>query len=192
MTPMLGILASQITGHLITGSFESIQTYTLSSSQSSVTFSSIPSTYKHLQIRGIAKESSTGTGGPNMTLTFNGDNTYTNYYGHYLNGSGSGTPASGGVQASGYNALIGNTTTSNGSYTSMFSAIVLDILDYASTTKNKTIRSLSGHDNNGSGEMVFGSAAWFSTSAVTSLTIAIAGGTSYVANTQFALYGIKG
>lgn len=189
----VGIYASQISGHLYGGpygAYDSLATVTLSSTATSITFAGIPSGYKHLQIRGIAKESGTGTGGPNMVLYCNSDTTYTNYYGHYLNGNGS-SAAAGGVQASGYNAYIGNTTTSNGSYTNMFSGIILDVLDYSSTTKNKTIRAISGHDNNGSGEIVFNSAAWFSTSAITSLTISIAGGTSYVANSQFALYGIK-
>ena len=53
--PILGVIASQITGHLSTNSFESIQTVTVGSGgQSSISFSSIPSTYKHLQLRCFA------------------------------------------------------------------------------------------------------------------------------------------
>jgi hypothetical protein len=56
MTPMLGIMASQISGHLVTNSYESIQTVTVSTATPSITFSSIPATYKHLQIRGLEEQ----------------------------------------------------------------------------------------------------------------------------------------
>ena len=39
----------------VTTAYESIATTTLSSTQATITFSSIPSTYEHLQIRWIAK-----------------------------------------------------------------------------------------------------------------------------------------
>jgi len=54
-------------------SFESIATAT-GSGQTSVTFSSIPSTYKHLQIRIIARDNSGNGGGSGaLRLRFNGD-----------------------------------------------------------------------------------------------------------------------
>jgi hypothetical protein len=59
MTPMLGIMASQISGHLSNTAYESIATVDASSS-SSVTFSSIVGTYTHLQVR-ISTLTSTGT-----------------------------------------------------------------------------------------------------------------------------------
>jgi len=175
----------------VTNSYESIATTTLGSANSTITFSSIPSTFKHLQIRAITKESGTGTGGPNMAMYFNSDSTYTNYNAHYLNATGSGSPSSGSVQASGYNAYFGNTVTSNASYANIYGAVVVDILDYASTAKNKTIRSLNGHDQNGSGEITFNSAVWLSTSAINAITLSIVG-SSFAPNNTFALYGIKG
>jgi hypothetical protein len=50
--PILGIIASAITGNLVTTSYESIETVTVGSGGSAtVTFSSIPATYTHLQIK---------------------------------------------------------------------------------------------------------------------------------------------
>jgi hypothetical protein len=49
--PILGILASAITGNLVTSSYESIATFNITTSTPSVTFSSIPQTFTHLQIR---------------------------------------------------------------------------------------------------------------------------------------------
>ena len=172
------------------GAFESIATTTLSTAAASVAFSSIPANYKHLQIRMISKESGTGTGGPNVVASLNSDTTYTNYRSHYLNGDGS-SASSGGVQAGGYFCLVGNTATSNASYPNMFGVMVVDILDYANTSKYKTLRCLWGHDRNGTGEVGLDSSLWMNTAAITSISFSIAGGTNFVQYSQFALYGIK-
>jgi hypothetical protein len=173
------------------GAYDSLATTTLSSAASSVTFAGIPTGYKHLQIRMLTKTSSTGTGGPNLVATFNGDSTYTNYRSHYLTADGVNTPTAGAVSSSGYYLLVGNTLENNASYTSMFGAMVVDILDYANTNKNKTVRSIYGHDRNGSGEVGFNSSLWMSTAAVSSVSISIVGGTNFVTNSSFALYGVK-
>jgi hypothetical protein len=173
------------------GAYDSLATVTLSAAASSITFSGIPSTYKHLQIRILAKESGTGTGGPNVVASLNSDTTYTNYRSHYLNGNGSAA-SSGQVQSSGYYCLVGNIATSNASYTSMFGALVVDVLDYANTSKNKTLRCLWGHDRNGTGEVGIDSSLWINTAAaITSITFSVVGGTNFTINSSFALYGAK-
>ena len=73
----------------------------------------------------------------------------------------------------------------------VFAAAVIDILDYANTNKNKTIRALDGLDNNGSGTVAFSSSLWSSTSAINSIEISGLGGTIQQYS-SFALYGIKG
>lgn len=177
----LGIMASQISGHLVTNSYESIAT--ISGSGSSLTFSSIPAGYKHLQIRGILQ---TSGGDTEAKMTFNGDTTSSNYATHQIVGSGS-TPVATATANSGF-IKTGITNMSSGSY---YGAFVIDILDYSSTTKAKTARTLTGIDNNGGGYMRLSSGAWFSTSAVTSITFTPSGG-SFNTYTQFALYGIRG
>ena len=76
------------------GSYESIATISVGTAVSSITFSSIPSTYTSLQIRFMA---SAGYGSYNNTTIrceLNGDTTGTNYYYHALQGdSGSGVSA---------------------------------------------------------------------------------------------------
>ena len=83
MSSSLGIYASQISGHLSTNNFSSIATVTVGSGgASSITFSSIPSTYTHLQLRIMGFT----TGAVNYGIQFNGDSGG-NYSYHYLDGS---------------------------------------------------------------------------------------------------------
>jgi hypothetical protein len=162
-------------------SYESIATVTVGSAVSSITFSSIPSTYTHLQIRFIAK---VATGSGNYFLQFNSD-TASNYNSHLLYGSGSSALALADSSWAGINLISGSTT--------QFSGGVVDILDYTNTNKNKTVRTLGGFDANGSGFVNFYSGLWRNTAAVTSITIReLLNGSNLTQYSQFALYGIKG
>lgn len=187
MVPLnLGIVASSMRG--ATNSYESIMTYTIGSGGASdVTFSTIPSTYKHLQIRILGKDSTTGTG--DLRWQFNGD-TGLNYSFHWLTGSGSGTPSAGGYGGTGY-GNINNWATGTGA-TNQFSVAIIDILDYANTNKYKTGRALSGRDNNGSGQVDLASMSWRnSSSAISSIKLYLTTG-NIGQYSSFALYGIKG
>jgi len=194
-TPFLlnGILASQISGHLYAGpagAFDALGSVTLSGTQASITFSAIPQTYTHLQLRYIAKNAysaSNGVDDPNFS--FNTDTTYTNYRSHYLEGNGSSTFA-GSIQTSGTYAIGAGVARSYTGETNMFSAGITDILDYANTNKYKTVRSLGGADYNGSGEVHFHSAMWMNTAGIYQIDINCGAG-SFVAGTQFSLYGIR-
>lgn len=184
MSPILtGVIASGISGNLTPpwspeGAYDSLATISLSTATSTITFSSIPTGYKHLQIRYSTLASAFVN---DILLRFNNDSG-SNYSGHYLYGSGSSAVAGGsGGQSSIYAGYTGNTTSPSGT--------VLDILDYANVNKNKTTRALSGADNNGSGFIQLVSGAWFNTSAVTSITLTT--GTTWQANSSFALYGVK-
>jgi hypothetical protein len=189
MAPILGIYASQISGHLFgpSGAYDSIATVTAGAGGASgITFSSIPSTYTHLQIRGIARYSSTGSGGASVFVRLNSD-TGSNYSHHILYGNGTSAAASGSAtQTQMY--VAESPTTSNGA--NVFSGTVIDILDYANTNKYKTVRSLSGWDDNGSGIVALESGLWQSTSAVS--TILLNFGANFAQYSSFTLYGIKG
>ena len=88
MSPILGIIASQNYPRGYNQSdYESIATVTLSSSQSSISFTSIPSTYKHLQVRGILRGDRANTG-EIVGVQYNGDTTSANYVSHRLTGDG--------------------------------------------------------------------------------------------------------
>ena len=178
--PILGILASAITGNLVTNSYESIATTTLGSATASVTFSSIPATYTHLQIRGFARS----TVDSQLDTTFNSD-TGANYSYHSILGYGSGVEASGGANTT---KIIMEAMTNTAS---VFTGYIIDILDYANTNKYKTTRNLAGFDSNGGGRVSLNSGNWRNTNAITSVTLT-ARDTTFAQYSQFALYGIKG
>ena len=189
MAPILGIYASQMSGHLVTNSYASIATQTVGSGgASSITFSSIPSTYTHLQVRFSWSDSASGT--PNSSLSFNNDRT-SNYAWHYLNGDGSS--ASAGYGLSRGEILLGQNGGSGNS--SKFSTAIVDILDYTNINKNKVTRTLTGYDNNGSGGVFFISGLYLggtignSSNIITSLTLSPT--SNFVQYTSAALYGIR-
>jgi hypothetical protein len=167
-------------------SFESIATVTGTGSSGTITFSSIPSTYTHLQIRAISRDTFASTFIDFGTLTFNGSTT--GYAAHWLYGDGSTTNAFGSASRSntGWWLSLGNNNTSG-----IVSATIYDIHDYASTTKNKTIRIFSGVDTNGAGRVAMTSGLWANTSAVTSISFT-SPNANFTTNTVFSLYGIKG
>ena len=77
-----------------------------------------------------------------------------------------------------------------GNAANIFGTGIIDILDYADTSKYKTVRTLFGYDANGSGYIAFSSNLWQSTSAITSITMTPVNGIAEYSS--FALYGIKG
>lgn len=176
------------------GSFESIATLTPSGGSATATFSSIPSTYKHLQIRGIVHDNYATDKAPNagfdLNMIFNSDSA-ANYSNHYLYGNGTSAVAAGQANSS-VIKLPGTNQISTANY---MSVLIMDVLDYANISKYKTIRTFNGADANGTGTtnrcVALNSASWRSTSAVNEIQIN-AWGTGFVAGTQFALYGIKG
>jgi len=168
------------------GDYESIATTTVGSGgTSTVTFSSIPSTYTHLQIRMLARTSRSSLV-DTIRITYNSDTTVSNYTYHELVGDGSSVAAYG--AGSDYNQLQGATGASASS--NVFGVGVTDILDYANTNKYKTLRNLGGLDNNGSGRVAFVSGLWINTSAISSITLTATSGTIQQYS-SFALYGIK-
>jgi len=175
---ILGIIASSKLGDA--GDFESIATYSVGSGGSAtITFSSIPATFAHLQIRAILKQSI----GSGAFARFNSD-TGSNYARHRLQGNGATASAAG--DASQDKVLI---NTSQGF--SDFGTIVMDILDYANTNKYKTERHLFGIDLNGSGAVGLESNLWQSTSAITQIEFISPNGGNYAEYSHFALYGIR-
>jgi hypothetical protein len=154
-----------------------------SAGASSISFTSIPNTYKHLQVRFI----SINNAAQSIIMRFNND-TSSVYAKHALWAYGNGTDYSAGYTG-GYFNLQGYTTASSSPYPT---AGIVDVLDYANTNKYKTARILSGFDSNGGGEIDFNSGLWQSSSAISSIQIALESGGTINQYSQFALYGIKG
>ena len=173
------------------GSYESIATTTVGAGGSAtVTFSSIPATYTHLQVRLFARTSITAGNQDDTLMRFNSD-TSSNYAGHQLYGDGSsaGAGSLGGTPP--VNVMYPAFITSNSATANSYGVGIIDILDYTNTNKYKVMRSLNGHDNNGNGFILLRSGLWMSTSAISTITFTLGSG-NFTQYSSFALYGIKG
>ena len=186
---ILGIYASQISGHL-SAPFDSLQTVTVGAGgASSVSFTSIPSIYKHLQIRCLVRESDTNVGAGALWLRANAD-TGSNYSWHRFWGNGS-TVSNGNASSTTWSLVGINSRAGNG--TNVFGSTIIDVLDYSSNSKYKTFRGLTGEDPNGTdGYIGVHSGLWMNTDAITSLTLYPSSTYSWTQYSSFALYGIKG
>jgi hypothetical protein len=186
--PILGIIASSY-NVVVPNSYESISTVTVGSGgTSSISFTSIPSTYAHLQIRAIGKTSDTADNGSNFSIQLNGSGMT---YQHFIRADGGGSVIGSSLSSSGF---IGYAPASLSSATDTFGPFVVDILDYANTTTTKTVRSFNGYDTNSAGNALLGLYSTFqnSTSAVSSITITAQSSRTILQYSSFALYGIKG
>ncbi len=189
MSPILGIWASQNYSRTPLNGFCSISTTTVGAGgASSITFSSIPQVYKHLQVRLIGRIDRSGEASDFFTIRYNSD-TGSNYDWHALEGSGTTTYAENGINTS--LPRIGDITATTAT-ANIFGVGVVDILDYTNTNKYTTTRSFTGRDANGSGWVWFGSSLWRNTAAVSTVTILPTIGTGFQQYTSFALYGIEG
>jgi hypothetical protein len=191
--PILGVIASSTRQGLApsdTGVMFPIATTALTSATGSVTFSSIPLTYTHLQIRLLVRTTRTADGGASTYMQFNGD-TGSNYSRHSIYGyaSGSTTYVDNGANST---YMWVNITGTDFNAAGYFSSGVIDIFNYAKTNQYKTVRSIGGNaTNNTQGQFAYHENAWRNTNAVTSITL-FPNANNFTANSQFALYGIKG
>lgn len=170
-------------GGLIVGDFESIATTVIGTATPSVTFSSIPQTYKHLQIRVMNR---TTTGYDSYALiTLNSTATRTHYLLGINNQALSGTNPNSIFGPAGYGPAGGWSS-------NIFGVGIIDILDYTNTNINKTVRTLTGVEGNALGGLSgLNSGYAATTSAVTTITIT-SQGTNFGQYSHFALYGLAG
>ena len=175
----------------IPGHYESIATVSVNGSgASSIDFTSIPTTYQHLQVRGMVRQSGAGTGLANLVYRFNndpltnGDTSSSNYVGQYFYGNGTSQGA--GISNRNYCSDHVN----GGATTSAFAMFVMDIYDYQDTNKYRFFRCLSGCDLSGGGEVTMWSGFWKNTNALNQLTFYPDNG-NFVQYSHVSLYGIK-
>jgi hypothetical protein len=171
------------------GAFDSIATASGDGSASAITFSNIPSTYTSLQIR-VNARGVRAYGAEQFYIRVNGD-TGNNYSYHYLLGA---TGGGGSGYNAGGNVILVNEFPAGNEQANLYTSMIVDVLDYRNTNKNKTFKSFSGHYNNGSGAAdtrVWSSEGmWANTAAITSITLLSNG--AFTSASKFALYGIKG
>jgi hypothetical protein len=154
-------------------------------SAGAITFSSIPQNFTHLQIR-LSARSDFASAVASGFIRFNGDSGSSYPY-HFITGDGA-TPSASGTTA-GTVGYLGNFPAAS-TAANIFEASITDILDYTNTNKNKTIRTVSGFDANGSGQIFYASSLWLNTAAITSILLVSGGGANFVTNTRADLYGI--
>lgn len=167
----------------IVGDFQSIATVTNTSAFTGAEFTSIPATFTNLQIRMYGRNTNNSNG---VAIQFNSDATTTNYYNHAMFGSGSAM--------SGWNQNLNNFTywPETGVTANVFGVCVVNIYDYKSTVKTKTLSSYGGFDANGSGYSWRNSLSWNSAAAITNIKVLAVGDGAFAPYSSFALYGIKG
>jgi hypothetical protein len=169
------------------GAYDALSTVTVpSGGVASITFAGIPQGYKHLQVRVMTR--STASGGEDFSsLRLNGDSG-SSYYWHFLFGNGASANASNPGASSTF--IYPYAIPASGFLANSFGVQVIDILDYSSTSKNTTVRTVAGYDDNSTGgRIALTSGAWFNASAVNSLTFTCGG--NFAQHSQFTLYGVK-
>lgn len=177
MSLWLGILGSSL---LAGGDFESIATVTVGSGGAAdVQFTSIPSTYQHLQIRGNALSENT-THFQIKTNAGTGDRA------HHLYGTGSSATASS-TTAQANGLYVYNTS---GGASGDAAPFIIDILDYAVAGKNRVFRAFVGAENNSGGRVFLTSGLWDDTTVISSITLTSSTG-DFAEYATFALYGVK-
>lgn len=204
--PILGVLASAITGNLtaavVPTRFESIATVTGLTSGQTFSFSNIPQTFTHLQLRAISRVSlgSYSFSGYSMRVGNSSVDTGSNYSNHRIYTTGNNSV--GADASSNASSLDGPFFAATGnSYANNVAVTILDILNYKDTNKYKTMKMFTAFDNNDSGTsgpgansiafIQYGSGAWRSTSAIDTISFSM-GGSAQNSVQHFALYGIKG
>lgn len=165
------------------GSFELIRTISTSGA-SSYSFTDIPQTYKHLQIRYTAR----GSGSSNaLTLKYNGD-TAANYRNHYLQGNGSNATSGdfSAYTAAAYCGFAAYSTTT----ATIFGAGIVDIHDYTNASKFKTGRSMTELVSPEATLISVMSHLWRANAAITNIEVMPS--TTFATGSRVSLYGIKG
>jgi len=182
---LLGILNSQAAAAGAASAYEHIATVNGTGSSGVIDITSIPADYQHIQIRYTAR-SDYNFNYANINIQLNND-TANNYAMHALLGTGEAVQSRALTTRNDwtdYGSPAANNTTGS------FMAGVLDILDYANTSKYKTGRLLYGATT-GDVKVMLLSGLWQSTSAVTSVKFSLAAG-NFLAASRFSIYGIKG
>jgi hypothetical protein len=166
---------------------EAIATTYLEADAASVTFSSIPATYEHLQVRASDRAAGASTGQA-YYIEFNGS-AGTAYSSHVIRAHTSTVGANaltGEAYIKIYDGIHGSSTEA-----SEYATIIVDVLDYANTNKNTTVQLMGSQSISNTNRRVFvGSGLWDSTAAITQIKFTPSNG-NMVRGSEFTLYGLN-
>jgi hypothetical protein len=165
-----------------------ISSQILASPASSVTFSSIPTTYTDLKIV-ISTRVTRATSASTIVMVFNGSGG-TAYSDKTLRGTGSAAESASSSSSADIRDMIAPAANAAAN---VFSNQEIYILNYNSASQYKlvSIESVS-EDNASASSSNLTSGIWNNNSAITSITFSEPnGGTNFATNSTFYLYGIK-
>jgi hypothetical protein len=189
--PILGIVSSGV-GEQVTPAFEAIASATGTGSSGTITFSSIPADYQHLQIRFIVRSTASSSSTTGLNFYPNAETGSSSTFDrHYLYGDGSAVTASNSINQGEFFAY--NVVPRDLMLSDTYGVGIIDIHDYASTTKNKTVRMFYGFDDNSgttASRVYLESGLWRSTDAITDLRFTVS--TAFKTGSVISLYGVKG
>lgn len=172
--------------------FDSIQTYTGNGSSGSFTFSSIPTKYKHLQIRWVVR-GTRSFAGEDMYIRFNNDAT-NNYFVQETYANPPSTAATANSGASAISAIRQGQIPAALAPSGCYGTGIVDIYDWQSSVKTKTTKGFCGFDTNDTNtgynyhNIWHTSGLWVSTAPVTSITVVSNG--PFDTNSYISLYGV--
>lgn len=166
--------------------FHHLETVRLGATTAFVTLSNLErySDYQHLQLRVLVNSNRNQFSNDPLGIQFNSD-TGTNYSWHML--AGYNGSVSGNLQGINDTGIYMDRVCTTGN-ADIFGNAVIDILDAYETTKNKTIRCLSGNTLLPGVQLLSGS--WRNTNAISSIKLFPAVST-FTSKTRISLYGIK-
>ena len=166
----------------MTVTYEKIATTTLTSTQSTVTFSSISGSYTDLVL--VMNPIANTASGSYPYLRFNGDSG-TNYSRTMIAGTGTAAESDRSSNSSEGYFIYGNQVQTNSAFNG-----IININNYSNTTTNKTFLARTNVAS-GTGPRVEALVGlWRSTSAINQIVL-YCGSNSFVSGSTFTLYGIK-
>jgi len=166
-----------------------ISSNVLTSSQVSVTFSSIPATYTDLVIRFSGRCDNAGVLGTDLRMRFNGD-TASNYSYRSLAANGTSATSSGGANLT-YGELITYGFESAGNTANTFASYEIYIPSYTAAQSKQTSTFGVSEDNTTAGNDIDAiSILYRSNSAISTILFYPTAG-NFVSGSSFYLYGIS-
>jgi hypothetical protein len=180
--PIIGVIDSSKSGNLSASSWEQIATATGTGSSQTLSFATIPQTYKDLMVM-FTGASTTTNADQGTQITINSGTTgalSTYMYGNYASAGGA-SPNVGTGTSSYYLNTFGNNNQTQ--------ATVL-FMDYSSTTKTKTVHCYNGMQTSSIGYTFMYSGVFNTTTAISQISL-IASVGNWNTNTRCTLYGVK-
>jgi hypothetical protein len=157
---------------MTTPTYIPLATITLGSAQSSVTFGSIPTTYRDL----VLVINGTMSANSYIGAQFNSDNG-SNYSGIRMYGDGSNP----------YSSTLSTTYAWFNDFFTNRSTTIAQVMDYSASDKHKTVLVRQGSAGNVAGAVA---SRWANNAAVTSMKIVCEAGKTFSIGTTLNLYGI--